>query len=86
MRLIDVVVPPVVVRPWSVLDEVDQRKEILQFVLYGRTCQAPTDLASEIVDSFSNLNNSAFDIVCLIQYDSEPVVPIQSLVAYVVAH
>lgn len=44
--LVDIGVPPGVVGPWCVPDEVDEGVDIVEFILDGGAGEAPIDLAS----------------------------------------
>lgn len=68
----DVLVPTLPLCPGGVSDEVEEGEEVGQAVLDGRPREAPSVGSFKFVDSFGCLDDSTFDIVSLVQYNSIP--------------
>lgn len=67
-------VPTCKLGPWSVFDEMKERKYVSNIVLNRCPCQTPSVSPGELVNSFRSLNDSALDVVCLIKDYTMPFV------------
>lgn len=66
MGFIYIGIPPIVVGPGGVPNEMDERKEVLQLVLNGCPCQAPINLTAQAKNCTSCLDHTTLDIVSLV--------------------